>query len=104
MRYNGGFYTDHCSNKILAPKTEETPARCKKKIVRSRDAPARARLPARGTHTVHTVPALVSTIDDVSNSRKDKGRSQKLLLFIRGNAMSGALVINDTSQFPKPQS
>jgi hypothetical protein len=33
---------------------------------------------------------------------KDGGRSQNLMLFIRGNAMSGAPSIKGTSQFPKP--
>lgn len=32
----------------------------------------------------------------------DGGRSQNLMLFIRGNAMSGAPSISGTNQFPKP--
>lgn len=39
---------------------------------------------------------------DASNNRKEGGRSQKLMLFIRGNAMSGAPIIKGTSQLPKP--
>lgn len=39
---------------------------------------------------------------DASSSRKEGGRSQKLMLFIRGNAMSGAPIIRGTSQLPKP--
>jgi len=34
--------------KLMAPRIEEIPARCREKIVRSTDAPAWARLPARG--------------------------------------------------------
>lgn len=34
--------------KLIAPKMEEIPARWREKIVRSTDAPAWARLPARG--------------------------------------------------------
>lgn len=34
--------------KLIAPKMEETPARWSEKIVRSTEAPAWARLPARG--------------------------------------------------------
>lgn len=30
------------------------------------------------------------------------GRSQNLMLFIRGKAMSGAMIIIGTSQFPNP--
>ena len=33
---------------------------------------------------------------------RDGGSSQNLMLFIRGNAMSGAPSISGTSQFPKP--
>lgn len=41
-------------------------------------------------------------MDEASSRRKDGGRSQKLMLFIRGNAMSGAPIIRGTSQFPNP--
>lgn len=34
--------------KLMAPRIEEMPAKCREKIVRSTDAPAWARLPARG--------------------------------------------------------
>lgn len=39
--------------------------------------------------------------DERSNSR-DGGNNQKLMLFIRGNAISGAPIIRGISQFPKP--
>lgn len=71
-------------------------------MVRSTDAPAWARLPARGGYTVHPVPAPASTMDDAKRSRNDGGSNQKLILFIRGNAISGAPIISGTSQFPKP--
>jgi hypothetical protein len=71
-------------------------------MVRSTDAPAWARLPASGGYTVHPVPAPASTIEEASRRRKDGGRSQKLMLFIRGNAISGAPIINGTSQLPNP--
>lgn len=41
-------------------------------------------------------------MDDARSSRNEGGSSQKLMLFIRGNAMSGAPIIKGTSQFPKP--
>lgn len=59
-------------------------------------------LPASGGYTVHPVPAPASTIEDASKSRNDGGRSQKLMLFIRGNAMSGAPIIKGTNQLPNP--
>lgn len=88
--------------KLIAPRMEDTPARCSEKIVKSTEAPAWAILPANGGYTVHPVPAPASTIEDASRSRNDGGRSQKLILFIRGNAISGAPVIKGTSQFPNP--
>lgn len=48
------------------------------------------------------MPAPASTPEEARRSRKDGGRSQKLILFIRGNAMSGAPIIRGTSQFPNP--
>lgn len=88
--------------KLIAPRIEDTPAKWREKIVRSTDAPACAKLPANGGYTVQPVPAPASTIDDASNRRNEGGRSQKLILFIRGNAISGAPIIRGTSQFPKP--
>lgn len=40
--------------------------------------------------------------EDNRSSDNDGGRSQNLMLFIRGNAMSGAPTIIGTSQFPNP--
>lgn len=34
--------------KLIAPRIEETPAKCREKIVRSTEAPACARFPAKG--------------------------------------------------------
>jgi len=48
------------------------------------------------------VPAPASTVDEASRRRKEGGRGPKLMLFMRGNAMSGAPIISGTSQFPKP--
>lgn len=88
--------------KLMAPKIEETPAKCKEKMVRSTEAPAWAGLPAKGGYTVQPVPAPASTIEDARSSRNEGGRSQKLILFIRGNAISGAPIIRGTSQLPNP--
>lgn len=88
--------------KLIAPKIDDTPAKWREKIVRSTDAPAWAKFPANGGYTVHPVPAPASTIDDAKRRRNDGGRSQKLILFIRGNAMSGAPIIRGTNQFPNP--
>lgn len=44
----GGFMLIIVVMKLMAPRIEEIPARCREKIVRSTDAPACARFPARG--------------------------------------------------------
>lgn len=48
------------------------------------------------------MPAPASTIEEASSRRNEGGSSQKLMLFIRGNAMSGAPIIMGISQLPKP--
>lgn len=98
----GGFMLIAVVIKLIAPRIDEIPARCREKIARSTEAPAWARLPARGGYTVHPVPTPASTVEEASRSRKDGGSSQKLILFIRGNAISGAPIIRGTSQFPNP--
>jgi len=44
----GGFMLMIVVIKLIAPRIEEIPARCKEKIVKSTEAPACARLPAKG--------------------------------------------------------
>lgn len=44
----GGFMLIIVVMKLIAPKIDETPAKWREKIVRSTEAPAWARLPARG--------------------------------------------------------
>lgn len=98
----GGFILIMVVIKLIAPRIEETPARWREKIVRSTEAPAWARFPARGGYTVQPVPAPASTPEEAKRRRKEGGSSQKLMLFIRGNAMSGAPIIRGTNQLPKP--
>lgn len=56
----------------------------------------------RGGYTVHPVPAPFSIIVDKSIKKKEGGKSQRLILFSRGKAISGALIIKGISQFPNP--
>ena len=48
------------------------------------------------------MPGSPVTNSDVSNRVIAAGRSQNEMLFRRGNAMSGAPIINGTIQLPKP--
>jgi len=88
--------------KFTAPRIEEAPARCKLKIDRSTDLPACARLAESGGYTVQPVPAPLSTRPPASSRDKEGGSNQKLMLFIRGKAISGSPIIRGTSQFPNP--
>jgi hypothetical protein len=97
-----GFILIVVEMKFTAPRIDETPARCNEKIAKLTDAPAWAIPLANGGYTVHPVPAPLSAILLINSSVNDGGNSQNLILFIRGNAMSGAPSINGTNQFPKP--
>lgn len=88
--------------KLTAPRIDETPAKCSEKIPRSTEAPAWAIPADKGGYTVHPVPTPLSTIPLERRSVSEGGRSQKLMLFIRGNAISGAPNIRGTNQLPNP--
>jgi hypothetical protein len=81
---------------------EEIPAKWREKIAKSTEGPPWEINLERGGYTVHPVPAPVSTIDLFNNNNREGGRSQNLILFIRGKAISGAPNIKGTSQFPNP--
>lgn len=88
--------------KFTAPRIDEAPAKWREKIARSTDGPAWAIFLARGGYTVHPVPAPFSTAAEDSSRSRAGGRSQNLILFSRGNAISGAPSIRGNNQFPKP--
>lgn len=88
--------------KFTAPKIEEAPAKCSEKIPKSTEAPLCARLEAKGGYTVQPVPTPLSTNPLRSKRVRAGGRSQNLILFIRGKAISGAPIIKGTNQFPNP--
>ena len=48
------------------------------------------------------MPIPLSTMPDSRSKAKAGGKSQNLMLFIRGNAISGAFTIRGTSQLPNP--
>lgn len=88
--------------KLMAPRIEDTPARCSEKIAISTEDPLWAILEERGGYTVHPVPAPLSTSDDISKRRRAGGSSQNLMLLSRGKAISGTPSIRGTNQFPNP--
>jgi len=88
--------------KLIAPKIDEAPAKCKLKIAKSTEGPECACTLDKGGYTVHPVPAPPSTSPEDTNNKIDGGNNQKLILFKRGNAISGAPIKIGTNQLPKP--
>jgi hypothetical protein len=88
--------------KLIAPKIEEIPAKCREKIVRSTDVLLWKLSLDNGGYTVQPVPAPVSVNEDIISREIDGGNNQNLILLSRGNAMSILPNIIGTSQFPKP--
>jgi len=88
--------------KLILLMIDDAPARCREKISISTDGPLCIIFLAKGGYTVHPVPAPFSTIIDIININRDGNRSHSLMLFSRGNAISGAPNISGSSQFPSP--
>ena len=86
----------------MAPKIDETPAKCNEQIAQSTEAPEWAWIPDKGGYTVQPLPTPASTKDDDIKSNRDGGNSQKLILFNLGNDISQAPIKIGTNQLPKP--
>lgn len=90
------------TKKLIDPRIDEIPARCKEKIDKSTAVPICAKFPDRGGYTVHPVPAPFAENMDISMNDIEGINSHSLMLFSRGKAMSGAFTIIGISQFPNP--
>lgn len=88
--------------KLILPKIEEIPARCKLKIAKSTEIPEWYLESERGGYTVHPVPTPASRILDRRRNKKEGIRSQNERLFIRGKAISATPSMSGMSQLPKP--
>ena len=87
--------------KLALPKILLTPAKCREKIPKS-TAPPGCPTVLKGGYTVHPVPTPLSTNPDNNNITRAGGKSQNLMLFKRGKAISGVFTIRGTNQLPKP--
>ena len=58
--------------------------------------------PDNGGYIVQPTPGPSPTNAEPISNANDGTSSQKLILFIRGNAMSGDPIISGTNQLPKP--
>jgi hypothetical protein len=89
--------------KLMAPRIDEAPARCSAKIAMSTEGPGWYRRWWRAADRASSPPAPPPTPGDEPAAAGKAGTiSQKLMLFMRGNAMSGAPIISGTNQLPKP--
>lgn len=88
--------------KFIALSIDDIPAKCKLNITRSTEGPEWATIPESGGYTVQPVPAPCSTNIDVISNVNAGSSSQKLMLFNRGKAISGAPMANGTNQLPNP--
>jgi hypothetical protein len=88
--------------KLIAPKIEEIPAKCKLKIAESTEKPEWNNIFDKGGYTVQPVPTPTPQNDENKSRKREGGRSQKLMLFMRGNAISWEPTIIGISQLPNP--
>lgn len=88
--------------KLIDPKIDETPDKCRLKIAKSTAGPEWLWIPLKGGYTVQPVPGPASVKAEDNNNKIDGGNNQKEILFILGKAMSGAPIIIGTNQLPKP--
>lgn len=88
--------------KLMEPKMEDAPAKCKEKIDKSTAGLGCPIILARGGYKVQPVPMPVLVILAKTNSINEDGNNQKLRLFIRGKDISGAPLIRGRSQLPNP--
>src|SRR6266436_449374 len=92
--------------KLMAPRIDEAPARWIDRIAKSTAGPGWPEVDS-GAYMVQPAPTPLapgspSTKVEVKSNAKEAGNSQNEMLFMRGNAMSGAPIISGTNQFPKP--
>ncbi len=92
--------------KLIAPRIEDAPAMWIAKIARSMAGPGEPVVES-GAYIVQPPPTPCPPLSPSTNmlrirSAKENGSSQNEMLFMRGNAMSGAPIISGTSQLPKP--
>src|SRR5690606_3080672 len=82
--------------KLIAPKIEDAPDKCKLKIAKSTAGPECACTLLKGGYIVHPVPGPDSTKIEATNKNNEGGNNQNEILFNLGKAISGAPIITGT--------
>ncbi|KAF7381314.1 hypothetical protein HZH68_016189 [Vespula germanica] len=88
--------------KLIEPIIDEIPAIWIEKIPKSTEGESCPTIDDKGGYRVHPVPTPVPIKFLKINKNKDGGNNQNLILFIRGNAISGTPNIKGINQFPNP--
>lgn len=73
--------------KLIAPKMEEAPDKCRLKIAKSTEGPECACTLLNGGYKVQPVPGPASTNTEATTKNNDGGNNQNEILFRRGNAI-----------------
>lgn len=89
---------------MIAPKIEDSPAKCKLKIAKSTAPPECAVMPDNGGYTVQPVPAPTSIILDKINNNKEGGNNQKLKLLTLEKPYPEHLLIKEPINYQTLQS
>ncbi len=85
---------------LIEPRIDEIPSKCTDKMTKSMPMPART---VNGGYNVQPAcGAPPGAISEHNKSRPAGGKIQKLQLFMRGSAMSGAPIIIGICQFARP--
>src|SRR5579859_1178540 len=91
--------------KLMAPRIELAPAKWMERIAQSMAGPTWPDVES-GAYIVQPPPkprpGPPSTNIEVQSMNHDATNSQNEMLFIRGNAISGAPIISGTNQLPNP--
>ena len=85
---------------LMAPMIEEAPIRCTAKISIGNESPVCRTSGGYIVQPAAGAPPGTNSVD--SSSVNANGRIQKLKLFMRGSAMSGAPICSGTIQFARP--
>jgi len=88
--------------KFIAPKIDEIPAKCKLSIAQSTLEFELNNILVNGGYIVQPAETPVSSCNEIKRRYNDGINNQKLRLFRRGKAISGAPIIKGTNQLPNP--
>ena len=101
LNFNPGHFNPKMvTTKLMEASIELRPTKCRLNTAKSTEAPELWIL--NGGYKVHPQPGPCSIRAESNRMTKAAGFNQKLMLFRRGNAISGAPIKSGTKKLPKP--